>query len=306
MHSSPPTPTARSLILDLLSTLRRGSMPVGALVGAGALFGLAANNVRVSLARLCAARLVERDERGRYRLGAAARAVDAHVTAWRDAVQRMRPWQPGDGWVAVQRAPAPARSRSARREEHALQLLGFRALVPGLLVRPDNLAGGVGALRQNLRALGLRDTSPVFLAAAFDAPQQQRALSLWDAAAAQHARRAALEALRRSRERLDGMPVAQAMVESFCTGGEAIRTIARDPLLPDALIAVAPLRELIDEMDAYDRAGRARWADFMASHGVHGRTSAPADLRMGAAAAALRAAAPPHDTHTSAPEGVPQ
>ena len=35
-------PTAKSLVLDLLSTLQRGTMPVRALVDAGALFGLAA------------------------------------------------------------------------------------------------------------------------------------------------------------------------------------------------------------------------------------------------------------------------
>ena len=36
----------RSLILDLLSTLSRGSMPVRALVRAGDLFGISENNLR--------------------------------------------------------------------------------------------------------------------------------------------------------------------------------------------------------------------------------------------------------------------
>jgi len=44
-------PTAKSLTIDLLSTLRGGSMPVRALVASGALFGIAENNVRVTLAR---------------------------------------------------------------------------------------------------------------------------------------------------------------------------------------------------------------------------------------------------------------
>ena len=55
-------PTARSLILDLLSTLRRGTMPVRALVEAGALLGIEENNIRVSLARLYASHRIERDE----------------------------------------------------------------------------------------------------------------------------------------------------------------------------------------------------------------------------------------------------
>jgi len=65
-------PSAKSVILDLLSTLRRGSMPVRALIEAGALFGFSGNHVRVTLARLRRSGLVERDERGRYRLGASA------------------------------------------------------------------------------------------------------------------------------------------------------------------------------------------------------------------------------------------
>ena len=52
--------TARSLILDLLSTLRRGTMPVRALVEAGALLGIEENNIRVSLARFYASGRIER------------------------------------------------------------------------------------------------------------------------------------------------------------------------------------------------------------------------------------------------------
>ena len=57
------------MILDLLATLKQGSMPVGALVEAGELFGLAANAIRVAVARLLASGEIARDERGRYRLG---------------------------------------------------------------------------------------------------------------------------------------------------------------------------------------------------------------------------------------------
>ena len=68
-------PTARSLILDLLSTLRRGAAPVRALVAAAGLFGIGENSLRVALARLLAAGMVERDARGQYRLGPGARAA---------------------------------------------------------------------------------------------------------------------------------------------------------------------------------------------------------------------------------------
>src|SRR2546427_11593325 len=76
-------PTAKTVILDLLATLREGSMPVRALVAAGALFDLDENNVRVALTRLLAAGLVERDERGRYRAGERAGAVGRRIARWR-------------------------------------------------------------------------------------------------------------------------------------------------------------------------------------------------------------------------------
>ena len=54
--------TARKLILDLLTTVRRGAMPVRALVEAGELFGFAANNTRVSLSKLTSEGRVDRVE----------------------------------------------------------------------------------------------------------------------------------------------------------------------------------------------------------------------------------------------------
>ena len=56
-------------------------MPVRALVAAGRSFGIAENSIRVALTRLHAAGTVERDERGRYRLGARAEATAPAPTA---------------------------------------------------------------------------------------------------------------------------------------------------------------------------------------------------------------------------------
>jgi phenylacetic acid degradation operon negative regulatory protein len=97
-----PSPSPRSLILDLLSTLRGGSMPVGALVAAGGLFGIAENGVRVALSRLLRRDLAQRDERGRYRLGPRAAALNERVVSWRRIEERLRRWD--GGWVGVQHA----------------------------------------------------------------------------------------------------------------------------------------------------------------------------------------------------------
>src|SRR5262245_18249493 len=88
-------PSAESLILDLLSTLAGGTMPVSALVRAAELFDIAENSVRVALARLVAAGQVERDERGLYRMGAQAAPIDRRVTSWRRIHERVQLWDGG-------------------------------------------------------------------------------------------------------------------------------------------------------------------------------------------------------------------
>src|SRR5262245_17938954 len=161
----PPSP--RSLALDLLSTLRGGSMPVGALVAAGALFGIAENGMRVALTRLLARGAIARDERGRYRLGPAAAALDARVVGWRRLEDRVRRWE--GGWIGVLVAASkPRRGAAAARPARALRLLGFAPLQPGLMLRADNLRGGVPGVRDELRELGLDRSAPVFAVGALD------------------------------------------------------------------------------------------------------------------------------------------
>lgn len=284
-------PSPKSLILDLLSTLRRGAMPVRALVAAGEIFAISQNSLRVSLARLCNSGQVERDARGRYRLGDAARAIDDHVQSWRRAPERMRDWEltaAGRGtWVAVHCLGRSARSKAAR----ALLLHGFREFEPGLYLRPDNLIRGVDDMRQPLRELGLTAASPVFRLSELDAAGERRARALWqpDALPPLYAR--TRRELEHSEARLASLPSDRAMAESFLLGGRAIRTIALDPLLPHPIVERGSLAKLVVATRRYELAGRTCWADFLERHGVVHRR-APVDARVVDAAGALAFPAP--------------
>jgi len=256
-------------------------MPVRALVEAGELFGIGSNNVRVALARLLARGLVERDERGRYRLGSAAGAIEQQVTSWRRLAQKTRAW--GGGWVAA--FAAPGGDRGAR----ALRFLGFRSLAPGLSVRPDNLVGGVPHARATLAGLGLGPGVLVASLQELDPAAERKARGLWDCRALETGYRNAREALRRSAERLAWLDAKEAMVESFLCGGRVIRQLALDPLLPEEICPSADRSALLDEMRRYDRIGRAAWAEFLDQHGVRHSRGAQ-DLRMTDAAATLAVA----------------
>ncbi|HYC22664.1 MAG TPA: PaaX family transcriptional regulator C-terminal domain-containing protein [Candidatus Bathyarchaeia archaeon] len=279
---TPMRPTAKSLILDLLSTLRRGAMPVRALIAAGELLGIAGNPMRVALARLLAAGLVERDERGRYRLGARAEAVGTQIASWRRIDERLRPWS--GGWIGVHTAAVVrGHRRAVKRRSRALRFLGFRELRPGLLVRPDNLAGGTAKVREQLERLGLEPEAPVFALRELDAGLESRARELWDVNALRDeyrsSRRAIEESARKLAGELDGLTPARAMTESFLLGGRVIRQIVFDPLLPEPILPAAERRALVAAMVDYDRKGRAAWAAFLRSFEVENLRT-PADLRL--------------------------
>ncbi len=267
-------PNPRRLILDLLSTLPRGSMPVRALVEAGELFGLSANGVRVALARLLAAGLVERDERGQYRLGSAAGPVNAIVASWRGLSRRLRAWN--GGWIGAHTAALPRGARGqAERNARSLRLLGFAALRPGLEIRPDNLTEGVAGVRERLRALGLPEVATVFALCELDPATDARARGLWDARRLIADYRAARAALAKSLAALQALAPERAMTESFLLGGRVIRQLATDPLLPEPIVPARERERLIEAMRRYDDAGRACWRDFLRRSGV-GRAPAPA------------------------------
>jgi len=256
-------------------------MPVRALVEAGALLGLEENNVRVSLARLHASGRVERDARGRYRLGPAVAALRLQLQGWRRLRERMRPWN-GD-WVAVH--PARRGRRSDRRgRERALELLGFRTFGAGLALRPDNLRGGVGVLRQELLALARGDGDQeaclgrVFVMRELDPESEREARGLWDREALLGEAERSLAALRASEARLPGLTTEEAMVETFLVGGRVLRQLVRHPLLPAEILDPNPLDALLAAMKRYDEIGRGHWAAFLARHEVPHR-ALPLDSR---------------------------
>jgi phenylacetic acid degradation operon negative regulatory protein len=268
-------PQARSLILDLLSTLRPGSaMPVGALVEAGALFDLSENNVRVSLSRLLTAGLVARDERGHYRPGDSARPVTRRVRSWRDGDRRTRRWS--GGWLAVHSGPAvPAGQRGRTR---ALALLGFAQLRPGLWLRPDNLAVPLDGLRAELAELGLPAGDLVCVLSALDPASEARARRLWRVAALQRTYRRLRAGIAASESRLASLSPERAMAESFVLGGSALRQLVLDPLLPEEICPAADREALLEQMRRYDRLGRQTWARLLQRYDVPS-LGAPVDGR---------------------------
>jgi phenylacetic acid degradation operon negative regulatory protein len=254
-------PTAKRIVLELLSAADDRQLPAASLVAAGTLLGVAENSVRVTLTRLVAAGTLELSGRGVYKLGRATRALTRQVTSWRELERQVRRWD--GGWIGVMAGTSGDRG-AARRRDRALRLHGFRMLERGLSLRPDNLAGGVEELRPRLRDLGVEEPALVFRVTDLDASTDARARALWDSeklTASYHQTRARIE---RWLVSVADLPLRNAAREAFFFGGDVLRMILFDPRLPEPLVDVAARRALVDAGKRLDTTGRRLWAQVHA------------------------------------------
>lgn len=255
-------PNARRIILNLLGVTHDGTLSVAEAIAICALFGISDNSARVTLARLSQAGLIEASERGVYRLGPGWREIASEVAGWRTAEDRLVPW---DGrWIAAATGGLPRSDRKVLRARHrALSMLGMRELDNGLFIRPDNLVGGVDAVRERLAGLGLERAAAVFRADGFDDARQKRSMNLWDADALVRAYRRDAERLEAWAGNVDALPFDAAARESFILGDDAIRKIVFDPMLPAPLVDEDERRRFIAATMRFDDLGRRIWTRFL-------------------------------------------
>lgn len=250
--------SAKTLILDLLLATEGEPLSAREAISACALFGIRESNVRVVLLRLSTEGLIEASDRGVYRLCGAAHQLAGEVATWRTAEARAGVWS-GD-WLAVHSGPLGRSDRQRlKQRQRALDMLGFRELDPGLLLRPDNLDGGVDAVRARLVKLGLEAGAGVFIARGFDGERRQRIDRLWDGKALDaryRTRRRELETWMRRAAQLDPAVAAR---ESFLIGRQAIRDVVFDPLLPAPMVDVDARHAFVEVVRAYDRIGQRIW-----------------------------------------------
>ncbi|HEY5926741.1 MAG TPA: PaaX family transcriptional regulator C-terminal domain-containing protein [Kofleriaceae bacterium] len=259
-------PTAKRIILELMSVNPGVDAPAAMLVAAAELLGIEANNVRVTLTRLVADGTLETSGRGLYQLGKTTRALTKQITSWRELEKQVRPW---DGsWACVHFAVGTADRVAARRRKRALGLLGFRALdrpsARALAMRPNNLDGGVAALREQLYALGVEETAIVLLATELDAATEQRARRLWAAERLTQGYVQTRERIERWLIAIDELPLRTAAREAFFFGGDVLRKIMFDPRLPEPLVDVAERRALLEAAKRLDTTGRRLWMRLFA------------------------------------------
>lgn len=256
-----PTPTAKGLIQSLLLAAEGGAFPSRQLVAAGALFGISENNIRVALVRLQNEGLAEVSGRGCYTLGPGAQGLGQAVSAWRDIESRMTPWRGHHIGVHVAALPRSDRSALARRER-ALRMLGFREVSKGLLVRPDNLEGGVEACRSRLQQLGLDEHALVFSLQAPCPRLSEQMGHLWDLPGLNQLYHSTQQRLRQWLDQQAQLPPDQAAREAYLIDKVAVRQVVWDPLLPDEWVDAPARHAMFSAVKDFDAAGRDIWWRF--------------------------------------------
>jgi len=150
VKSTLPSLNAKSLLLDLLRMVHPLALPVGLLVRAGCVLGINENAIRVNITRLLAKAQLEQDERGYYRLGKESVSHDTWLRQWQSGESRVKPWK-GD-WLLLNSSSA-----LKTKEEQSLMKMahyfGFRELIQGVWVRPNNLSRSTDDLAQQIAAL---------------------------------------------------------------------------------------------------------------------------------------------------------
>ena len=259
----------RALILHLLLGAQAradAALGVRELLGAGALFGHAPNTIRVALARAVAGGWLVAPRRGAYALGPMARPLADDVGRWRDPAAQTAAWN-GE-WIAVHAGAAGRGDRTAlRARERAFALLGLAEFERGLYLRPDNLAGGVAALRARLQALlgSGSDAGTAFALSALAPDAAQRARTLWDGAQLDAGYRATTVRLSAWLDGAHALPLARAAREAFELGHQAIRQRVFDPWLPPPLVDAESRQRFLAAVTRHDAVGQTLWQQYLAA-----------------------------------------
>jgi len=255
-------PTAKRLILSVLTQPNMASLPIRQLIAWGALFDQKPSAIRVTASRLVAETLLEKTARGMYTIGAGGLAMKNKAGEWATTLSRIREWE--GGWFGVHTAHlGKTLRRRVRARERAFRLLGFRELVSGLWVRPDNLNYSTSEMRSKLCQFGLEPQMVLMRSDDLNQSGLENPLTLWSSEELNASYARAIELLNQSQRWLERQDLHTVTRESFVIGEHIIRQINADPLLPAAHIDAANREDMVRAMTCYSDFCHPYWEEFL-------------------------------------------
>jgi len=263
MSASASVYPVKKLVINLVKEAAR-PVSAGMLIRMGEIFGIEANNVRVTLNRLTKADLLAVSERGVYQLGSAALGLAEQQRSWRQLESSLRDWE-GE-WLAIYVAHLGRRDRKQlKAREQAATMLGFAGWHQGLLIRPDNLVMSIDEVDSKLHQLGMEAEASVFRINTFARGSEPDPSLLWSSEALEENYRGHIHTMRTWRVGMERKTLDEQARECFLIGDEVLRSIAYDPRLPVEMLNTQLRRDMINEMAEFDDLGKKIWNEFMDS-----------------------------------------
>ncbi len=260
-------PTAKRLILSLLSQPNMASLSLRQLVAWGDVLGQKPAAIRVTAGRLVQEALLSKTSRGVYTIGPAGLALRDQASAWVTTLDQVQRWK--GGWYCAHTGHlGKAIRRNVRARERALRLLGFRELVAGLWVRPDNLVHSATEMHARLCQLGAEADVVVSRAGDLCQVNMTDPMILWPIADLDAGYRRAIAMLEESQRRLSGQGLRAVTRETFVIGEHVIRQINTDPLLPAVCVNADARKAMVQAMRRYSEFCHPFWAELLSAAGL--------------------------------------
>ncbi len=249
--------TPKSLVLSMLQAPNGKAMPVKTLVSIGQIFGFTGNTIRVTTTRLLREGTIESDVRGLYRLSQKGARFSRFIDRWKKGEGRLREW---DGCWLCFLMPKNL-SKQQVQTGRVSDFLGFREGLPHLWVRPDNLSIEYTEIDALLSQIGRIENGEMFVARQFSEKLTEKWQSyLWPVKKLLQTQKVFLDKITKSTDRIEKMPLENALVESFLVGSEAVQLLIMDPLLPEEMMDSSLRVKLTNAMLAYDEIGKQIWS----------------------------------------------
>lgn len=243
-----------SVILDLLRTFPDKGTSAKLILSTGKMFGISDNAIRVNLSRLTTKGVIDKLDRGHYRISQQATPLNDFVEEWRLGEKRRKTWKT-NSWLCL-----ITDNNLSIECQRNVSYFGFRKIQSGLWVRPDNLKLDSTDLLKRLRNIGAPDSLMLLSASQFTENNAEQWFSFFDI---EHLNRQYVDMdqqLHKSLANLTNLSNDEAKKETFLIGGAAIQLLIKDPLIPDQMQTTQKRETLWRTMLEYDRRGRDIWA----------------------------------------------
>ena len=258
--------TAKSLLLDVLRSTKSTAWPVKKLIEVADMFGIRESAVRVTLSRLVARGLIESNEPGSYLMTSAYDPVRNWIDDWKKGEERMADWN--GQWLCVY-PPTKIRKKDHQALDKAAHRLGFRIVQERMWVRPDNLTLPLEKLNELLQAMsGVLNLVYATVVKLYAGDQDFNLELLWNRPDLEKEYRQCTKRLKRSMSQQKDPKGPAALRESILVGGDAIRLLALDPLLPDSMIDKNLRVELNTTTHNYNDMYHEPWQVFLDSTSI--------------------------------------